>query len=397
MTPYLRCLATLILAASVGNIGCSSHKYSDEDIKKRFGTGLFMTYSPNANEMDKAAQQQFQIGDSKVANRLFQFYCQDNKQKRRLAVPIKAILSQSPNGLPLDAASDGVALKKELIRDMAETFFIRTATAKIPGRNDTGNLFATPFGTYDSAVTKARAWRIGVEKSKSLDIRICPPYLDRWLIGDGMSSKGCVREDKPVLAFYDRTHPLLATFIPLPRIIGPQIAFTDVTDLRGGGFIKAQPDPISVEDRTGWLTQLLSEGKGRPEPNQMVQLFPAPPVVSYEAHWFTSQFTMLIPETIQKQVFAKYYDAPYGIHAGEYDSNRNGYIDGKGFFVNSDESFNLTDAVEKRTALWNAYFKTFTQIKEAQTEDPVVIDFEVNLDLNLFCAYGRNINDLTSK
>lgn len=47
--------------------------------------------------------------------------------------------------------------------------------------------------------------------------------------------------------------------------------------------------------------------------------------------------------------------------------------------------------------IWAAYLDEFTRYKEAQSTDPQIINYEVELDLKEFCKYGRPINDLLSK
>ena len=54
-------------------------------------------------------------------------------------------------------------------------------------------------------------------------------------------------------------------------------------------------------------------------------------------------------------------------------------------------------AIEHRDKLWRNYFLQFTTVKEAQSSDPNEVHFESSLDLNLFCKYGRPIDDLVTK
>lgn len=107
------------------------------------------------------------------------------------------------------------------------------------------------------------------------------------------------------------------------------------------------------------------------------RMFALMPLIFAETFYFPNFYTMLIPEEEQK-----------GIWKGSHSS--------KAFFV-SGGKFQLGEAVRDRYSLWDAYFQSFTSYKAAQTKDPRVIDYEVSLDLSLFCAYGRPVDDFISK
>lgn len=65
--------------------------------------------------------------------------------------------------------------------------------------------------------------------------------------------------------------------------------------------------------------------------------------------------------------------------------------------VDDDGKQSISEALEKRDAIWIRYINRFTKIKEAKSSNPKIINIDLELDLNGFCRYGRNISDLQSQ
>lgn len=53
-------------------------------------------------------------------------------------------------------------------------------------------------------------------------------------------------------------------------------------------------------------------------------------------------------------------------------------------------------ALKYRTLLWRSFFEHFTRVKEAPSNDPEVVRFEVSLDLSYYCRYRRRVQDLVT-
>ena len=102
-------------------------------------------------------------------------------------------------------------------------------------------------------------------------------------------------------------------------------------------------------------------------------LYPLYPVIPFETEFLPRHFTMLIPEATQNDLFEK-----------------------RTYFLKDDGSFNLSAAISERDRLWEAFINGQTSLKESQTDDPQVIDFEVELNLDIFCSYGRLVSDLVT-
>lgn len=57
----------------------------------------------------------------------------------------------------------------------------------------------------------------------------------------------------------------------------------------------------------------------------------------------------------------------------------------------------ISEAIEHKDKIWIRYVEHFTKISEAKSNNPRVINIDLDLDLNGFCRYGRNVSDLQSQ
>jgi hypothetical protein len=99
---------------------------------------------------------------------------------------------------------------------------------------------------------------------------------------------------------------------------------------------------------------------------------------------FSAFYTMLIPLELQKKLWPHLV-----VRGGKWL-----WMDY--FFLKEDGSYNFQRAIVDRKSIFEEYIKTFTKVKEAQTSDPQVLNFEVSLDLSVLCQYSRPISDLVS-
>lgn len=67
----------------------------------------------------------------------------------------------------------------------------------------------------------------------------------------------------------------------------------------------------------------------------------------------------------------------------------------KTYGYNEEGSFDAELSLDYRDQIWKRYITHFTSIKESQSDDSISV--ELALDLNPFCRYGRNVQDLKSK
>lgn len=57
----------------------------------------------------------------------------------------------------------------------------------------------------------------------------------------------------------------------------------------------------------------------------------------------------------------------------------------------------IQNTVRDRKILWRHYFNAMTSVKEAKTDNPRLIQFEVSLNLDPFCQYARKVSDLIAQ
>lgn len=63
-------------------------------------------------------------------------------------------------------------------------------------------------------------------------------------------------------------------------------------------------------------------------------------------------------------------------------------------FKDLPETSGITMAIKYQKYLWNLYLEKMTAVKEAAAEDPYLLKFEVDLDLELYCRYRQRVQDL---
>lgn len=108
-----------------------------------------------------------------------------------------------------------------------------------------------------------------------------------------------------------------------------------------------------------------------------------------ELKLLVDNFTMLEPFEFQNEAYKC-----------DDDCLKNPYMDHDKvdlIAVDSEGKQSISDALEKRDEIWIRYIQRFTKIKEAKSLNPRVANVDLELDLNSFCRYGRNIADLQSQ
>lgn len=57
----------------------------------------------------------------------------------------------------------------------------------------------------------------------------------------------------------------------------------------------------------------------------------------------------------------------------------------------------ISMALKYRALLWRNFIEAFTTVKEAPSDDPYRLRFEVSLDLSYYCRYRQRIQDLVTQ
>lgn len=270
-------------------------------------------------------------------------YCANGRPRRAWQMPVKAIVPRLPAGIPIDEASQMKGRVYQAFKSIVtSTIFldeppvVGAVEPKVPGGN---KVVALPSPSRPDAEKAFRNTRLN---------------------GSVMTL---------LLAFQGEDGLLLGA------LDSPQYAVE-----RGGSEIedkwrlRAAPER---NDRGGGLMGVVWPAR-RFKGSAGETIWPVHPAAILEAALLPTQFTLLVPPSVQSQYFGS--AAP-----------------GRGFFVRDDGTFDLSEAVKKRQAIWNAYFSKAVAVDEAQTNDPDVVQFNLRFDMELFCAYARPVDDLLTK
>ena len=266
--------------------------------------------------------------------RVFDHYCTNGRNQRPLETTIRAVLPRLPKGVALDTASSAQQDIYKYFRNIAKSYYnpdVYDHTIKNKSLPKPQSIFAAKEPSLDTCVSLAKETRVSDKTPMTL-------------------------------LSIDGTNTLLLGLLKLPVY-----SYVSYSGSEKGLFqwreSKDEPPVISAMDVIFPKRPMIDEnGK---------KIFPVYPALPFEMIFLQTKFTMLIPRETQQQLF-----------------------NGEEFFLREDGSFDLGAATQRRSSVWKAYIASQTSLKEAQTDDPQIVDFQVKLDLNLFCRYGRVVTDL---
>lgn len=346
------CIALITACASLG----------DAEIKE-YST-INNAYTPN----ESAFKNQFKT-DAPRPEDLFKFYCRGGKQLRPLSTKITAIVPTIKKGLDIGEAE---TLGEEALSALRDTvkkqYQVTRWSPRQPGHAGGVYYYATEFNKREDILQ--------ILKRPVLSMKLLEKDINfsTTLLSLGNSSS------------------LILGIQAVPEFISGAANNPDEwgRSSQGDFFgeISKEPKKLKYEPLSRYYQpdRVMFSGKNYGD------FFPIKPTTPFETFMFSNFYTMLIPKSVFLKVF-------------ERNSNGKGISDNywtsrdEAFFYKDDGTFDLTKASGKygREAVWRKYISTFTTVKEAQTADPQVINFEVSLGLDVFCAYARPINDLKAE
>jgi hypothetical protein len=270
-------------------------------------------------------------------------YCSNGKPRRSWNLPIRAIVPRPPAGIPIDQASEIKGRVYQAFRNIiGPAIFIDEPAPLVSGAIEVtaaARVVAVSTADPETVLAKFRETRLS-ENATTL------------MVGyDGQRGL--------FLGVID------AKEFAIERIGSPA---EDKWKLKGvAGGTRHNPSLMGAV----WADRRFKSAEGD-------VIYPVYPAGVLEAGLLPMHFTMLVPPGVQKKYFAELTPE-------------------RGFFIREDGTFDLGDAVGSRQRLWNAYFNKAVVVEEAQTSDPDVVQFNVRMDLDLFCAYARPVQDLLTK
>jgi hypothetical protein len=275
-------------------------------------------------------------GDPLAADprRVFEYYCSSGRSQRSVETTIRAVLPRQPKGVPIDVASQMQESLYQLYRGLIKKFYQASFYEDI--LDEKKRVEAPPvFGLRDPS---SKAF-VSLAKESRANEKI--PLTLLALNGSGTLIMGTVKLPVYSAVSYEGSEK---------------------------GLFKWRETDNDPPLRNA-IDVIFPERPMRDEKGQV--FYPIYTALPFEVIFFRKYFTMLIPDETQRQLF-----------------------NGRSLFIRDDGTFDLGQAVERRELLWNAYVESQTSLKEAQTDDPQVVDFQVKLEMDLFCRYGRVVSDL---
>lgn len=295
---------------------------------------------------------------------VFAHYCRAGQPLTDLREVVRFVIPTPPPNIPLDKAARGRQRLLSQVRGLLRRFYamtsLRTGEGRAPGRSCGVDSARVPYFYGLDAPEKGAA--------SSLDAVLrAREALPDW---DDLGSFLLVRAPEGSPRIYLTRDRALRFEVPgeeVPAAGGPVFSLADgrlsdpyATHWPGRGTLVASTGPV-------WFRV----GDATDEPRAV---FPLREASLGDAGVLKEFFTLAVPPAIQQR---------------EFGAERVG--------LNPDGGFNLSALVRERDQIWDVYFRRYTRLREAVNEDPRVIDFEVSLDLGLFCRYGRAAGDLVTR
>lgn len=352
-------VATLAIVAACATISW------DQDV---LPYTVFQAYSPNASAFghdysgdklyqninsqsdDREGKEKVSIdpdGD-KAARAIFKAYCRSGRQRRNLTLPVRVLIPKVGPGLSLTNSAALDSHYRDAAKKTAASLYERLAYPK-KGRE-------VDEASFVHGDDKA-ASLLAAESNRPEAISP-PPDRESREIND---RRYVMFDRDPIsLLTYKHDKRLYLLFAGVDSLlVSTSDRKASASDLSGKEIVFGR-----VTDHTIRATR---EGT-------KTDLYSIQPLVLAEAYYLTNYYTFVL----QNGGGPEMAEVARGLIGGT--------------------KFDIDEATgSRRFYAWREYFKKFTSYKEAQSKDPKVIDYDVSLDLNALCTYGRPISDLLSK
>jgi hypothetical protein len=326
---------------------------------------------------------------TKEASALFGIYCSDQKQILDLTTKIRAVIPDAPKGMLIDLAAEWRNEKRLVLRELVQKYYMTGwKNSEKYGREDrkseifAGSMNSLPRREY---FVDPELQKLELSSLREITFNGLPSQDQTHLITffkSGIATPLLLRPNKPseeisLVAREDNNQPYIMGFRDLPVYVGK--FDSDGVNTNNKDYF------TTAENHFGSFAGNLPATLTEPDRHSAELTFPIKTAIPLEVPIFANHFSFLTPNW-------QWYKAADAVGL---DGSRFSWIDRR--IRKNTEDFDFGFVVNERFDLWASYIKIFTQVKEAQTEDPQVIDFEVSLDLNMFCAYGRHTSEFVTK
>lgn len=156
--------------------------------------------------------------------------------------------------------------------------------------------------------------------------------------------------------------------------------------------------PVFVRANNGRLFGFYFIGQGSSNPNVLggiSKMFgnDLSSIISDDLASLVANFTILEPADFQKKAYQnseEFNEEKSCLSSGLYSEDL--------MAIDSEENIDMTESITLKNKIWERYISRFSNVKESvDSANSNKINTQISLDLNAFCRYGRNLNDLTSK
>jgi len=106
-------------------------------------------------------------------------------------------------------------------------------------------------------------------------------------------------------------------------------------------------------------------------------------------------YTILLTSPIEEGTWMDYVNLQSDICSPEKWTNGSYRYLAQGWSIDGG-TLSPSDALSKKDLIWKRYLVANSSIKEAVSNDSQIVNYEVSVDLNGFCKFGRHTDDLLS-
>lgn len=272
--------------------------------------------------------------------KVFSSYCQKGKQVKKLAYNLRFVKPKLPKGTALDNANELIEKILKISQCSVQTSFIQLS------QHCQGYLGCHNFYKTSDSIEKV------TESGKEITF---DERTTQYCQMGSCTESGPMR---PAFVFIDPAHPIMLIFEKTERKSSSQSW--------GNWYASKYGDDGS--DQQAFLIELAALRRG---------------------------YTMLITHPAREEKWMEHVSNQNDICTSEKWSNGSYKFLSDNWSIDN-STLSPSDALVKKDSIWKRYLLSNSTIKEAVSNDAQVVNYEINLDLNGLCTYGRHVDDLLS-
>ena len=387
-------------------MGCASVPSGYQHLPKGVftdNTGKVFLSTMDTKTLDHMFSKSDATPEMQQAKMIREYYCRNSMQRRAIKYDVKLVLPKAKAGLPVDEASKILDVRMKYSRILVKHLFTMATSDELPSEHlniaiptggalltgkdliETGKLerIDRPFNDHNLNYDPA-----SLEKKNEQELL----YTIFTIGGSGYrddAGRRLIRQsiDDGILFVLDRSENvfIVVTDNRVYDMTSPgHEAHGKMQKLFGLGFriprtLEAPSQILTKHSRARSphvffiLADETSETEVKPSGTQVVQ--PLKDARQFELSFLARNYALILPAEVQTQLFGR---PLYGL-----DDRSNENI--------------IEKALNDSSKTWAHYVAAASTIKESPTSDPQIYNFQIELQLDTFCKYGRAKTDLLSQ